>query len=251
MGAPVVTSGRSARTHAVGIVVPIHNEEDGLIRALGAIDVAITRLPRGIEHRVMLVLDQCRDRSAQIAQEWAGDRSALLEHQSLGNVGAARQLGCNRLLATWPHLHRDRIWLATTDADSTVPSGWLEAQVAEHETGASLWLGRVEVRDWTPRHASTAARWSEIYDKEEAPVHGASMGINAQLYLDVGGFPPLATGEDRFIHRQALAQGARVKYDLDHRVITSARRTARAPAGFAHALTSIEVNLSARPPIGT
>jgi glycosyltransferase involved in cell wall biosynthesis len=241
----------SVRTRAVGIVVPIHNEEERLIRALGAIDVALTHLPRSVEHRVVLVLDQCTDGSSEIAQNWARDRGALLERQSLGNVGAARQLGCNRLLATWPHLGRDRIWLATTDADSTVPPGWLEAQVVEHETGASLWLGRVEVRDWTPHDASTAARWNEIYDKEEAPVHGASMGINAQLYLDVGGFPPLATGEDHFIHRQALAQGARIKYDSDHRVITSARRIARAPSGFAHALTSIESNLSARSPIGT
>jgi hypothetical protein len=226
-------------------VVPIHNEEEHLVGSLRALVVAIGHLPRCIDHQVALVLDRCIDRSTQIARDWARDRNVLLIHRALGNVGAARRLGCDRLLATWPHLHPNRVWLATTDADSTVPARWLEAQVAAHESGVSLWLGRVEVRDWRPHAAETAACWSETYDQEEAPVHGASMGINAQLYLDVGGFPPLTAGEDRFLYPEVLAKGVRPEYDSIHRVITSARRIARAPSGFAHALTSIELYLSA------
>lgn len=112
---------RSPHTRAVGVVVPIHNEEEHLVGSLRALVVAIGHLPRCIDHQVALVLDRCIDRSTQIARDWARDRNVLLIHRALGNVGAARRLGCDRLLATWPHLHPNRVWLATTDADSTVP----------------------------------------------------------------------------------------------------------------------------------
>ena len=60
------------------------------------------------------------------------------------------------------------------------------------------------------------------------------------MYLEAGGFASLGTGEDRALHEAILAAGGRALEDMELRVITSGRRRARAPLGFAYALTSFD-----------
>ena len=112
--------------------------------------------------------------------------------------------------------------------------------MAAHEFGADVWTGRVTVEDWSPYEEETAQLWNEVYDAEQLPIHGASLGFNAQMYLAAGGFASLGTGEDRALHQAILAEGGRALEDMDLRVITSGRRLARAPLGFAHALSSFD-----------
>ena len=233
------------RTKAVGVLVPVHNEEELLGSALAAIERAFSEvMHRGIECRTAIVLDGCCDQSATIARRWARSlarleaphRSALVLRCRSAGVGEARRLGAAALLRKWRALNPGNIWLATTDADSRVPPGWLAAQLAAHEFGADLWTGRVTVEDWSPYEEETARLWNEAYDAEQVPVHGASLGFNAQMYLDAGGFASLGTGEDRALHQAILAVGGRACEDMELRVITSGRRMARAPQGFAHAL---------------
>jgi hypothetical protein len=64
--------------------------------------------------------------------------------------------------------------------------------------------------------------------------------VDAATYLSVGGFDGLATGEDRDLLDRMLARGAVARSDGTVRVVTSSRRHARAPRGFAHALSGIE-----------
>jgi len=237
------------RTNAVGVVVPVHNEEELLGPALEAIARAFSEVVhRGIECRTAIVLDGCSDDSATIARHWARSLARLEgPHQSVvvrprraAGVGEARRLGAAILLRKWRMLSPRNIWLATTDADSRVPSGWLSAQVAAHELGADVWTGRVTVDDWSLYGERTARLWNEAYDAEQMPVHGASLGFNAQMYLEAGGFASLGTGEDRALHEAILAAGGCALEDLELRVITSGRRLARAPLGFAHALSSFD-----------
>jgi glycosyltransferase involved in cell wall biosynthesis len=237
------------RTKAVGVVVPVHNEEELLGPALGAIERAFSEVMHGgIECRTAIVLDACSDDSATIARHWARSLARLkVPHQSVvvlprrsAGVGEARRLGAASLLRKWRRFSPRNIWLATTDADSRVPPGWLAAQLAAHEFGADVWTGRVTVEDWSPYGERTARLWNEAYDAEQMPIHGASLGFNAQMYLEAGGFASLGTGEDRALHEAILAAGGRALEDLELRVITSGRRSARAPLGFAHALNSFD-----------
>jgi glycosyltransferase involved in cell wall biosynthesis len=242
---------RDIRTKGVGVVMPVHNEEELLGPALGALELACSRVTdRGIECRTAIVLDGCRDGSEAIARHWSRSlarRKGL--HQSLvlrcrtTGVGGARRLGAAALLEKWRRRDPGNIWLATTDADSRVPPEWLVAQVAAHEAGADVWTGRVAVEDWSPYGEATARLWNEAYEGEALPVHGASLGFNAQMYLDVGGFAAVRTGEDRALHRAILGAGGRTHHDMELRVVTSARRAARAPLGFAHALSSFDEDL--------
>jgi glycosyltransferase involved in cell wall biosynthesis len=236
------------RTRAVGVVVPVHNEEEHLGSALAAIDAAFSEVMHmGIECRTAIVLDGCSDGSATIAEHWTRSLARRnVPHQSItlrcrsAAVGCARRLGCATLLRNWRVLNPRNIWLATTDADSRVPPGWLAAQLDAHEVGTDVWSGRVTVDDWSSYDERTALLWNEAYDGEQLPIHGASLGFNAQVYLNAGGFAAMATGEDRALHQAITKAGGRALEDMELRVITSGRRRARAPLGFAHAVSSFD-----------
>ncbi len=237
------------RTRYVGIVVPVHDEEELLGGALLALEAAVDQIADHIQCHTVLVYDKCRDRSRQIASGWRRTfRGRGIVHRvsevaiEAGSVGRARRAGCALVLtaAAGANLSPGSVWLATTDADSRVPEDWLSAQVASHEAGTDVWAGTVTVRDWTPRTDGTAAEWLRLYEAELDPVHGASLAINGQVYIDAGQFKKLASGEDRALLTAASALGARCHYDRTAPVMTSARRQARAPHGFASALQRVE-----------
>ncbi len=242
------TKSDGTRTRAIGVVVPVHNEEALLGPALESLENAFAVLcTKNISLGVAVVLDACSDRSAQVVKKWIShlrSQNSRLHVSTptcdVRNVGSARALGCSNLLNNWDEIRAGEIWLATTDADSRVPPHWLAAQVLAHEGGADLWTGRVEVSEWGDHDEETISTWTALYDAEEYPVHGASMGFNAWHYMKVGGFPPWKCGEDREIFRQLVDSGAHWSHNSSIRVVTSSRRFARAPGGFAHVLELIE-----------
>lgn len=239
------------RTLAVGVVIPVHNEEELLDAALTSLVRAFAELSGwGLQLRAVIVLDSCVDESARVAKHWMHQlrrrhRSlkATIVRSSHHNVGLARQLGCSSLLERWADVDQARIWLATTDADSRVPQDWLRTQVLHHEAGVDAWCGRVSVVDWSNHLVETATLWQSAYEAEPQPVHGTSLGFNAEMYCAAGGFRALHSGEDRALRRDLANIGAVVYYDSSLRVQTSGRRQARAPLGFAHALNVIESSL--------
>jgi hypothetical protein len=106
--------------------------------------------------------------------------------------------------------------------------------------GIDAWAGRVLVHDWADLRRATALRWQREYERERRPIHGANLGFAADRYFAVGGFLPLATGEDRALVKALLDDGATVHFDSLTRVATSSRHRARAPKGFASALRRID-----------
>jgi glycosyltransferase involved in cell wall biosynthesis len=232
----------------IGVVVPARNEEELLGDALTALGSALAAASLcGVHCQTVIVLNRCTDRSGSIARKWVRalgsdngpNRGTVMAFRS-GGVGAARSAGCSALLKRWPHLDPGSIWLATTDADSRVPDDWLLAQLRAHRAGADAWAGRVKVDDWSGFDASSGSRWSDTYEAESRPIHGASMGFSARSYLRAGGFPSILTGEDRALHDAIVDLGGHVHYAKDAKVTTSGRRLARAPLGFAQALSLIE-----------
>jgi hypothetical protein len=234
---------RASRTRALGVVVPVHNEAELLGEALSALSESFAALrDASILTHLIVVLDACRDNSAGVTQEWL-ERTACRSSLAVSaisceanNVGIARDLGCNAVLNCWREIEPSSIWIATTDADSRVPRAWLRAQVRHHDAGVDVWAGRVSVYDSEPLHREMVSRWQREYEAEREPIHGASLGFSAEKYVLAGGFPPLATGEDRALFYGLVESGARAYFDSSHRVVTSARRRARAPHGFAETL---------------
>jgi hypothetical protein len=69
---------------------------------------------------------------------------------------------------------------------------------------------------------------------------GANLGIRADAYRMLGGFLPLASGEDARLLDDASRAGLRVRRDAACVVCTSDRRTGRAVAGLASALRQLD-----------
>jgi glycosyltransferase involved in cell wall biosynthesis len=237
-------------TRAVGVVIPANNEEQLLRSSLEALEHSIFRLKNSaLRTHVVVVLDSCRDSSDDIARSWKEkiDQTLAFEVSIVEtdgeNVGRARALGCEHVLAEFSSIALDQVWLANSDADTRVPPDWLLAQIRQRDSGVDAWAGRVTVTEWPTHRRSIAVMWQHDYDAEVHPIHGASFGVGAQMYVDVGGFPALRTSEDRALHDALVARGARIHYDTSVPVMTSARRSARAPHGFASALTRVELRL--------
>ncbi len=219
---------------AVAVVIPARDEEallpaclDSVARAVEALDVAHP----GIRARVVVVLDSCRDRSAEIVAARSGVTAVAVQ---AGVVGLARAAGVEAADAWACTLAPGPVWIANTDADTVVPPHWLIGQVRLAGEGQQLVVGTVrpqpgdltveEMEAWRERH-STA-------DGHEH-VHGANLGFSLDAYRAVGGFRPLAVHED--VDLVASLRDARVAWVATGAipVTTSGRRSGRAPDGFA------------------
>jgi hypothetical protein len=219
---------------AVGVVVPAVDEQATIGACLDALAVAGARMRAVAAHEIdvhiVVVLDTCVDGTAAVVMRHPDVETVGC---SVGGVGAARALGVQRLLAG-ANVPLGHLWLANSDADSTVPPDWLVAQVEEADRGADLVLGTVvpvaglsttTARAWSDRHSMHAGH---------PHVHGANLGIRADVYVALGGWPERSTGEDVALAERAVAAGhLKIVRTARIPVRTSVRLHGRAPHGFA------------------
>lgn len=222
----------------IGVVIPAHNEERELERCLAAVRVAATDPALdGEAVRVVVVLDSCGDGSRAIVERHArrgGDGACVVEGIVVAsrNVGAARAAGAARLLALGAR------WLAFTDADTRVAPAWLAVQLSLE---VDVVCGTVTVDDWSP-HRDDAEALRRYFQRGYTDadghrhIHGANLGVAAAAYLRAGGFEPLACSEDVALVAALERCGARFAWSSAPRVVTSARRNARASGGFGDTL---------------
>ncbi|MFF1385063.1 glycosyltransferase [Arthrobacter sp. NPDC058288] len=249
-GAPAVAAGAGQRIDRVEVVVPAHNEDLHLDRALAALRSAADALQEecpGVQTAITVVLDSCTDGSADIAASYvASDRRFSAVPVLLGSTGASRAAGVLAAGIT-PGLWGGRIWLANTDADSAVPSNWLARQVELANAGADAVLGSVEP-DPAGTEPAILRRWLERHPfREDHPhIYGANFGVRASAYLAAGGFPRRQAHEDRILVENLRKQAYAVQATDTIRVLTSGRTHARAPQGFGAYLRALALELPAR-----
>jgi glycosyltransferase involved in cell wall biosynthesis len=222
---------------AVGVVVPAHNEQDLLPACLQSLRRA-ARDMHGPPVHLVVVADACRDRTAEATRRGKATVIAVGAH----NVGAARAAGMRAILRRTRHLDPAEVWLATTDADSRVPAGWLRQQLRYADRGWDAVVGTVQVADWSGHRPGTRSLFREGYGDGTGPhyhVHGANLGFRAAAYLAAGGFPAMATAEDHALVAAMEAASGRILRTRAVTVLTSARRRARAPHGFSDYLTEL------------
>lgn len=217
---------------AIGVVIPARDEEALLGRCLDALAVAIERV-RPIAVTAVVVLDSCVDASDTIARArpWVTTMSI-----GVRNVGKARGAGVDVVMRQLASLPADRIWLANTDADSTVPPAWLQGQLAFAADGYDAVVGTVAVDDWSDHHADVRTHWTADYlsVEQHTHVHGANLGVSAAAYAAVGGWPGLPAHEDVELVRRLSRH--RILATAALPVITSARRDPRVAGGFGDAV---------------
>lgn len=227
----------------LAVVVPARNEEKRLARCLESIIAADDHLravsPPLPPTRIVVVLDRCTDRSRAVVDDWPTVEPLSCE---FGNVGAARAAGVDYLIGTSSCPSRRKVpdWIACTDADSAVPSDWLQHQLSHARADTDLLLGMVrpDSSEMTP---GGSLRWLAAHQPVHGHphVHGANLGIRTRMYRRAGGFPALAEHEDVALAERVRTIGGRVVSTASSPVLTSARTRGRTPGGMAGYLAAL------------
>ncbi|MBM2831329.1 MAG: glycosyltransferase [Dehalococcoidia bacterium] len=204
---------------AISVVVPAYNEEQYISSCLAAIR---NQDFRG-SYEIIVVDNSSEDRTAEIARSFG----ARVLTETRRTAAAARRRG-------FAEARGDII--ATTDADTLVPTNWLShIHRAFQATPGLVAFGGLHnsLNDCPilPRLAvkyGMAPIWT-IYGLfiGHMPLFGVNMAVKREAYLAVGGFNPVVTqGEDADISLRLLEHGL-VVLDSHFKVATSGRRFRR------------------------
>ncbi len=224
---------------SVHVVVPAHDEACLLGRQLVAVEGAVRRAHDRRPHlavSVTVVLDSCSDGSDAVVARFPSVDAVMAQ---VACVGAARRIGVEEARRAHPTAPAST-WVACTDADSEVPTHWLDLQLELADAGSRLVLGTVwpDARDLEP--GRLARWWSRHHLRDGHPyVHGANLGFALAAYDAVGGFHDLPGGEDADLVDRMKAAGVPWTATSRMPVLTSGRLDGRATAGFASYLMSL------------
>lgn len=232
------------RGWSIGIVVPARDEDERIGACLRSLRRAAARVDA--DHlRIVVVADGCVDRTAEVAGRSLTARDEIVTTAG-ANVGAARRTGTARVLELLER--RDgadprRTLLCNTDADSTVPDGWLASHLRLARAGAAAIAGIVHVDDFAQHPDHLGSRFARSYtlhpDGTHPHVHGTNLAVRADAYRDVGGWSAFPTAEDHDLWGRLVAAGWPTVSSIESWVTTSGRRVGRAPDGFAAHLGSL------------
>jgi glucosyl-3-phosphoglycerate synthase len=227
------------------VAVPARNEErwiEGCLHALAAQSIGREAF------EVIVVADACTDTTEATALAVArelGLRLTVIGGPGSG-AGGARRAGMDAAAARLLGAGRPEGLLATTDADTRPAPDWLERQLAHLRNGARVVAGLVELESEDElelpapvlrrRESDAELRLADVraLDPDAAHHHlaGASLGVTADVYREVGGLEPLTALEDEAFGARLQACGVPILRASDVRVRTSARTDGRARRGL-------------------
>ncbi len=250
------------------VIVPARNEERLLPRCLRALSEQTTLSGRKLDHslyEVILLINNTTDQSRAAAEQFQSQHPSFQLHiiertfpKAQAQIGFVRRLlmdeACRRLkgLPTRPIL--------STDSDTRVASNWIARNLSEFAAGAEAVGGRIvlsrDVGSLAPnsdtakvQHVDDLYRrliaWLETRLDPEPhnpwPRHyqyfGASLGILASTYREVGGLPPSKFLEDIALYNRLVRNDIRIRHSNKVRVFTSPRTSGRVEAGLASKLS--------------
>jgi Glycosyltransferase like family 2 len=245
------------RIAAVGVVVPARDEQERIGACLRSIRAAIDKVPHGIRTAVTVVLDRCTDETPalvdQLLRHWpAAAAVKVVPHVVAGaGVGAVRDLGVRLTLERLRPQPLDATWLLHTDADTTVPPDWALAHLRHARAGACGVAGLADLGWGDPLSIAAQQQYHALIRNgldgdRHLHVYGANLGVRADAYVSVGGFPPDGPGEDHGLWRRLDEAGYRLTCPTTVRVRTSARLRGRAAGGLADLLRSLDSDRGVR-----
>lgn len=240
------------------VVIPARNEEASLPTTLDALRRQVG--VRSDEFEVLLLLNNCTDRSADVARQYQArwpDFCLHLEECSLeperAHVGTARRLlmdaACVRMESS-----PAGVAVLSTDADTLVAPDWVAANLAELARGAEVVGGLIHLlpaesealepgiraayeRD--RRYQELVAELESVLDPDPCdpwPRHlqhfGASLACTCDVYRRAGGLPAVKPLEDVAFVAALRRVGARIRHSPAVSITTSARLDGRAEVGL-------------------
>jgi glucosyl-3-phosphoglycerate synthase len=243
------------------VVVPARDEEERIAACMAALGAQTGLSSDAWE--LLLVLDDCRDRTRELALAAAASHPQislqLLDGPGRGS-GGARATGMNAACARLHAVGRPCGLIASTDADTRVAPDWLARQIELAGTGARAIGGRIELCPVEREELSakvlaghsrqSRARFRRVLEHatggSEVTDHwqfsGASMSLTAETYAEVGGLGQSTHSEDEQLERALLDHGVPIERHLGVRVTTSARLDGRATYGLARLLRELSAS---------
>ena len=235
---------------AIGVVIPARNEER---LAAGCLRSVLRALEcSGLPSAVVMVAHRCTDATARICGRVLGGAEpvtgpvtgSVIEDDESADVAGARREGVRKVLQHFGHVAPERLWLLSTDADTTVPLDWVH-QILRHcaENTAAV-AGLANLDSW--KHLSVRQRRayrhlidSGINGDTHRHAYAANLAVRADAYLDVGGWPAVSPGEEHALLAALELGGWRVRRPTDVVVTTSGRMHARAIGGLGDLLARL------------
>ena len=235
------------------MAIPVRDEAD----RIGACLQALARQQDGPPHAVVLLLNNCADRSAEVVRSMAAflpfavHVSEVVLPPQRAHAGAARSEALRRAA----ELAGAEGVLLTTDADGVVAPDWLERNLAALAAGADAATGRALIDPTEARaipealHADDAREcaYAALLDEIDClvdpdpadpwPRHteasGASIAVTVAAWRQVGGMEPAPVSEDRKFIERLRRHDLRVRHAPDVFVTVSGRTEGRAAGGMA------------------
>jgi hypothetical protein len=236
---------------AVVVVVPAHDEEQTIA---GTLRTVTDSLEHARHHRlvdrasIQVVAHRCQDRTAATARAAVGDlhHAQVTSDESSRTVGQVRDKAARRGLATL-RSRADATWVLSTDADTHVGTTWVADILTTARRDRTVGVvGLADLDHWAG-NADGHTDYQLLLASKMRPgtlhahdhVYGANLGVRADAYLDVGGFPDVRVGEDQALVDALTARGHRLSRTTEVRVVTSGRLRGRAPGGLADHLARL------------
>lgn len=247
------------------VVIPVRDERQHLPAALEALanQTDFAGLPINPSTYESLVLaNNCRDDSAQIARAFARRNRQLMVHVSeltlpgsLAHVGAARRILMDQAYRRFREAGQGQGIIASTDGDTRVAQTWVAGMLAAFDEGADAVFGRILVdsdelaccgadtrsihlRDVCYR--SLVAELDALLDPvpwDPWPRHfqhfGPSIAVTTEIYQRAGCLPVRPWLEDVAFYEALVRADARIRHSPKVQVTTSARLSGRTEFGFA------------------
>lgn len=177
--------------HSVSVVIPAYNAADYLKRAVAS--VLAQTLP---VEQIVIVDDGSRDRTFEIANEFAGPVTAI--QQANAGPAAARNRGAAQARGEW---------IAFLDADDTWMPEKIERQLALGAANAALIHCRYRPTPSPPDEISFADLW------RRNDISTSTVLIRRDVFSDLGGFdedPNIVGVEDYNLWLKVAAKGHRI-----------------------------------------
>lgn len=246
------------------IVLPVRDEAELLAKNLASFAFQLGADNRPLDpklYEIIILANNCRDRSAAIACDWQRKNRHLNIHvaeteicRENSNIGFVRGW---LMTEAWRRLRRNRRGgglILTTDADTTIASDWLAANLREISGGADAVGGRILIGADELEEMNEKARRFYLLDTayrllaaeiearldyvahDYLPRHhqhfNASFAVTTAAFERAGGVPKVRCLEDVAFYHALLRVDARFRHSPRARVETSARHRGRTETGL-------------------
>lgn len=219
--------GTSPEQPFVSVIIAARNEEASIGECLAT--VMTQTYPRD-RYEVVVVDDQSED-DTRSASERAAGSAGIVRVISSEERSALR--GKTNALATGIKASRGDI-IMITDADCTVPPGWIEETVREYEPGVGIVGGMTLQRADTRFGGMQSLDWAYLLGIASSAIGlrnplstiGNNLSFLRKAYDQVGGYEgiPFSVTEDYSLFQAIIRTGAwKVRYPIDARLLVTSR----------------------------